>query len=323
VNLLIEAGADANLRWGFDRTPLHIAALSSKGAECAEVVDILIRAGADVNAVDEFNMTPLHYAALFGNVKVAEKLIAAGADVNTVDEEGKTPLHYAVECYTNKHVSDKLRERCKKIAKMLLDAGADINMFDEKSMKALEGLLMGKTKIRIVLKTKKDDEFIDYEAKVGNAMKMEGYTIGGKEQVRQVIRRALKAEKPLPRRVEEIATNVARHVLLWIDVYKVEGAAAGMTVDLGEYSDITIYTVLYYEAGKGWMAELRAVFDGFDGFTYRARHRVVKTMNLGKRLDDRTDMLMWELIKVTRRAYNIYIEDEDNNEPTSLRTWTL
>jgi ankyrin repeat protein len=72
VKVLIEAGADVNLRWDFDRTPLHNAALSNKGAECAEVADILIRAGADVNAVDEFDMTPLHYAALFSNVKVAE-----------------------------------------------------------------------------------------------------------------------------------------------------------------------------------------------------------------------------------------------------------
>jgi len=321
VKLLLEAGADVNLRWDFDRTPLHIAALSNKGAECAEVAGILMRAGADVNAVDEFGMTPLHYAALFGNVEVAEKLVAAGADIDAVDSEGKSPLRYAVECYAGKYSDDNLRNRCKKIAKMLLNAGADVDTLDENSARALEDLVVDKSKIRIILKTKKSDEFTDYEAKVGGVMELSGYTQGGRDQVKQVIRRVLKAERPLPRRVEEIAANVVRHVLLWIEVYKVEGVAAGMTVELGEYSDITIYAALYYEAGRGWVAELRAVFDGFDGFTYSARHRVVKEVKLGRRLDNSTDLLLRELMKLARYAYNAYVE-EDDDSPTSLRIWT-
>jgi hypothetical protein len=97
-------------------------------------------------------------------------------------------------------------------------------------------------------------------------------------------------------------------------MHKVEGAAAGMTVDLGEYSDLTIYTTLYYEANRGWMAELRAVFDGFDGFT-DARHRVVETAKLGRKLDDTAaDLLLRKLMKVARRAYNIYVEEKGDSK---------
>ena len=181
---------------------------------------------------------------------------------------------------------------------------------------------MNDAKTKIILKVKKSDWFIDYEAKVGGVMELSGYTQGGRDQVKQVIRRVLKAEKPLPRRVEEIATNVVRHIALWVEVYKVEGAAAGMTADLGEYSSITIYAALYYETDRGWMAELRAVLDGSDGFTHNARHRVVKTVKLGRELDGRIDMLLKGLMKVARHTYNAYVEEEDNDAPTSLRTWT-
>lgn len=181
---------------------------------------------------------------------------------------------------------------------------------------------MSGSKIKVVVKLKKGDEFIDYKARIGYTMKMDGYTIGGKDQVKQVIRRALRTEKPLLRRIEEIATNIAKHVLLWVEVYKVERATASMMVDVGEYSDITIYTTLYYSGSFGWVAVLGAILDGSDGFTIMASHRVEKMVVLGKKLEDRADLLVRELIKVVRRVYNIYVEEEDNDEPTSLRTWT-
>jgi len=168
---------------------------------------------------------------------------------------------------------------------------------------------MTAAKVRVVVRMKRDGEYIDYKAKVGSYMTIEGYTLGGRHEVRQIIRRALRGGKPLPNRVKEIAITVARQVLLWIDAYKVEGAAAGMRVDVGEYSDISIYAALRYDGG--WIAELAAILDGFDGFA-DAWHKIVKKMNFGKRPDGFAAgiLLQVNLLKVVKCAYNIYVEDD-------------
>lgn len=169
-------------------------------------------------------------------------------------------------------------------------------------------------KVRVVVKMKKDGKYIDYEAKVGDYMTMQGYTRGGRREVREIIRRALRGGKPLPGRIREIAVAVARQALLWVDVYKVDGATAGMRVDVGEYSDIHIYATLRYDGG--WVAELTAILDGFDGFT-DAWHKIVRRVNLGRRLDGAAGLLLQiNLLKVVNCAYNIYVEDDklDNND---------
>jgi len=167
------------------------------------------------------------------------------------------------------------------------------------------------TGVKVILKTKKDGVFVDYEAKIGDAVEMSGYTRGGKDEVKQIIRRALRAEKPLPNRVKEIALSIVRQVLLWIDMYKVDGAAAGISVDIGEYSDLHISARLRHEADKGWVAELFATLDGFDGFA-DAWHRIVKKVGLGKRLDSVVAglLLQMNLLKVAKYAYSIYVEED-------------
>jgi len=169
------------------------------------------------------------------------------------------------------------------------------------------------TKIEIILKTRKREKNrIDYEAKIEAFMrsiaKMEGYTNGGKEQVKQVIRRALKAEKPLPKDVEEIARSVINQVLTWFETYKIEKAIASMRVPIDKHSDMTIYAEVYY-----WLqgiAELVAIFHGPDGFTPWSWHKVSKiVVMLDYDLKHYADQLMREMMNVARYAYNIY----DNN----------
>jgi len=147
------------------------------------------------------------------------------------------------------------------------------------------------TGVKVILKTKKDGIFVDYEAKIGDAMEMSGYTRGGKDEVKQIIRRALRAEKPLPNRVKEIS------------------------IDIGEYSDLHISARLRYEADKGWVAELFATLDGFDGFA-DAWHRIVKKVELGKRLDGVVTglLLQMNLLNAAKYAYNIYVEDDDESD---------
>lgn len=93
------------------QTPLHIAAASTRGAECLEV---LIREGADINPQSDDGRTPLHMTAIHGrftrskilmdngnldswgyNAWCWDSLMSAGAVVDCKDQNGCTPLHIA------------------------------------------------------------------------------------------------------------------------------------------------------------------------------------------------------------------------------------
>ena len=61
ARLLLEAGADVNLRNDHGSTPLHsVAAMPPAGNAVASA---LLERGADVNARNDFGHTPLHAAA--------------------------------------------------------------------------------------------------------------------------------------------------------------------------------------------------------------------------------------------------------------------
>jgi ankyrin repeat protein len=355
IKRLIAAGSDVNAEENEDgKTPLHTALIMTKEEAALE----LINAGADIAKADRQGRTPLHLAARKCLVRVVEELLRRGAPVNARDADGNTPLHHAVE-YCDDYILRKkiisllldsgadVEIRNKKGLTPLdyktFDGTYEIEVllrFLRNLSKTLDRYLrklqrsnkqeevdadkaVSKAKIKVAVKLKRVGGYVDYEARVGDYVMISGFTVDGRDEVREIIRRALRAEKPLPRRAEEVAVNVARQVLLWIEVHKVEGAAAGVTVDLGEYSDITVHTALYYEAYKGWTAELSAVLDGFDGYTTDARHKIVEKVKLGKELDSKTNLLLKKLLKVARRAYNIYIErgkisyghyDEDDDD---------
>ena len=124
VKLLLEAGADVNVRNAADATPLvlaapspqKVAALLAKGADpklatkagrtallvaaatpsAAESVKMLLDAGADVNALDQRGGSALMEATNAGRADVARLLIERGAKVDIVDGRGSTPLMEAI-----------------------------------------------------------------------------------------------------------------------------------------------------------------------------------------------------------------------------------
>ena len=163
-------------------------------------------------------------------------------------------------------------------------------------------------KVAVTLKTREgDDGYVSYRAKVEvfiePAVKMDGRTRGGREQV---IRRAMRAEKPLPRHVEEIAVSVLKHILSWLDAYKIERASACMRVDVDRYADVKVCADVYY-----WIqgiAKFTAIFHGHDGST-TGWHRVAKiVVMLDGELRDHVDRLTREMLNVVKHAYNIYVE---------------
>ena len=128
AKILLEYGADPNMKFGYDGSTVLMDCLTSERGELSpetrEFIKVLIKAGADVNLKDDFNSFPLIFAA--EDTEAIKILLDAGADVNARNDEGETVLIRAAAFNQN---PDSI--------KILLDAGADINVKDGNGMNAL------------------------------------------------------------------------------------------------------------------------------------------------------------------------------------------
>jgi len=77
----------------FGRTSLHLASLRGD----TEIVELLLEAGANVNIKNKFGWTPLHLAAREGHIDIVQMLLEAGANIGAKNKFGRTPLDYAVK----------------------------------------------------------------------------------------------------------------------------------------------------------------------------------------------------------------------------------
>lgn len=92
VRVLVDRGADLNLRDRDGRTALHHALTTRESSGYARE---LVRNGADVNARDKHGRTPLFYAVSINDRELVKQLLESGADPRIRDELGKTALWYA------------------------------------------------------------------------------------------------------------------------------------------------------------------------------------------------------------------------------------
>lgn len=69
-------------------TCLHMAATDTN----PEIVDVLLESGADPNVRTTDGATPLHCAFQYCAFEVAKLLILGGADIHAVTEDGQTPF---------------------------------------------------------------------------------------------------------------------------------------------------------------------------------------------------------------------------------------
>ena len=93
ARLLIDAGADVNLKDNDGTTPLLIAATIGR----IDLVRLLVQSGADLNLHDVEGVTPLMKAIGTGDKKMVSYLMDNGADARLVDVNGTSPLHIAAE----------------------------------------------------------------------------------------------------------------------------------------------------------------------------------------------------------------------------------
>jgi ankyrin repeat protein len=106
--LLIDHGADVHAvspTFG-NVTPLHSAAAGGS----AEIVHLLLEAGADPNVRQNGGFTALHAAAQNGDLVMTRDLLDHGAEVDPSTEDGRTALAIAEE-QGHDEVAALLRER--------------------------------------------------------------------------------------------------------------------------------------------------------------------------------------------------------------------
>lgn len=142
VQLLVEEGADFEIGDDMGRTPIHLL------VELSEDIDKLafaIEKGADIEATDALGNTPLHLAALTENFAMVTTLLAAGVNVDVKNADGETPLFLAATLgYPNRfnlYVRDSWIGKTTDVIEALLNAGADIDATNNRGATALFTIL--------------------------------------------------------------------------------------------------------------------------------------------------------------------------------------
>jgi ankyrin repeat protein len=157
VQMLLEEGADINLKDEYGKTPLHHAVLTVfKGTpedKIQNIAEFLLANGANINAQDNQGETALHLAInqSVWNSKncMVDFLLARGANVNVQDKRGATPLHYAVGFG---YAESQMPVR-KQIIKALLESNnIDTTIRNDQGYTALEEATMNKSELAELIK---------------------------------------------------------------------------------------------------------------------------------------------------------------------------
>ena len=98
ARVLLEHGANINVRNGKDQTPLHQALVGIKNYNEDShlyLIQLLLEHGADVDALDNDHSTPLHLASQSGSVRATRRLLKHGANIHILNNDGHTPSQVA------------------------------------------------------------------------------------------------------------------------------------------------------------------------------------------------------------------------------------
>ena len=163
MRLLIEFGADVNVRDAGGATAVKLAAAYWLPGQGLDIVRMLLDVGADANVAANDGQTALHLYFREGSDQIVKLLIARGANVNASSTIGR-PLHFAarrgsIECmrlllehgadpharspkggWTALHLAAKSRNP-REAVRLLVKAGADANAVDDKGWTPMHVLI--------------------------------------------------------------------------------------------------------------------------------------------------------------------------------------
>ncbi|ORX48360.1 ankyrin [Piromyces finnis] len=161
-NLLIDAGANVNLKDANDKTALMYI-LSTKKAS-VKLIKLLVKHGAKINDNCNTNNSPLTYACIGNNRYILKFLLGQGADTSIISKDEKSLIlhaslngsvyltQYLIENNLVKEINcvDKnfetplmlaVKKKNANLVEYLLDHGADVNYINNKDESALSKLL--------------------------------------------------------------------------------------------------------------------------------------------------------------------------------------
>jgi len=154
-------------------------------------------------------------------------------------------------------------------------------------------------KTRVFLKVWEWDEEDDrthYYARAGK-LEIEGWAYYmDRDDVKELVRRILKAEKPLPDNVARAVDAVVNYLATGAVQLGLTTVAASAGYDYNEREGLTFTVEMFYNDNGGWTVEVRAVATLHNGrhiVSKRATLKSVTAEALGK-----------VVAKVVRRAYN-------------------
>lgn len=137
VGMLLEAGADVNLRTARGETALLLITRMSWTSGC----DFLLRRGADVHLKDYRGISPILAAAMTGDAACMRRLLQAGADTEHRDRKGNTPLILATSKNNVDCVHLLTATKCKVDAKNFVGVSAYVVACQRQSVEIAQHLL--------------------------------------------------------------------------------------------------------------------------------------------------------------------------------------
>jgi len=170
----------------------------------------------------------------------------------------------------------------------------------------------GRDDDKIVVNIKADGEMTTYVAQY-EELEFEGITVGDESEVREVLARMLSQNKDLPDSLKSLVALMTGYVELMVN-QGVRYVTTSAGLEANEDCDVGLKVNIFYTDGegdgeedvayKGWAITLKAVYDGFDGYTFDASHEVKKRLRPGEKID--FDALRTELTNLAKIAYNAH-----------------